>query len=38
MPNVASNSRDSIFRAELVLQIAQGSPMTGAFVFVVDLP
>jgi hypothetical protein len=38
MPNVASNSRDSIFRPELVMQITQGSPMTGAFVFIVDLP
>jgi protocatechuate 3,4-dioxygenase beta subunit len=38
MPNVASNARDSIFRTELVLQIIQGPPLAGAFVFVVDLP
>jgi protocatechuate 3,4-dioxygenase beta subunit len=38
MPNVASNARDSIFRPELVLQIIQGPPLAGGFVFVVDLP
>jgi hypothetical protein len=38
MPNVASNTRDSIFRQDLVMQITQGPPMTGAFVFIVDLP
>ena len=38
MPNVASNSRDSIFRQDLVMRITQGPPMTGAFVFILDLP
>ena len=38
MPNVASNTRDSIFRPDLVMQITQGPPMTGAYVFIVDLP
>ncbi len=38
MPNVASNARDGIFRSELVLRITQGPTMTGAFVFIVDLP
>lgn len=38
MPNVSSNSSDGIFRQELVMQITQGPPMTGAFVFIVDLP
>lgn len=38
MPNVSTNSSDSIFRQDLVLQITQGPPLAGAFVFIVDLP
>jgi protocatechuate 3,4-dioxygenase beta subunit len=38
MPNVPSNAGDGIFRQDLVMQITQGPPMTGAFVFIVDLP
>lgn len=38
MPNESSNASDGIFRQDLVLQIVQGPPLTGAFVFIVDLP
>lgn len=38
LPNVASNSRDGIFRQDLVVTITQGPPLTGGFVFIVDLP
>lgn len=38
LPNEPSNASDSIFRQDLVLTITQGPPLTGGFVFILDLP
>lgn len=38
LPNESGNTADGIFRPELLLLIRQGPPITGAFIFIVDLP
>lgn len=37
-PNEPANASDCIFRPELTLTVTPGTPLTGTFAFVVDLP